>query len=77
MERAFGLDIPHTLAEVCDPRRTGLLVYDMQVGIVSQISSVATIVQRVDHAAQVKPMFLRESPGFPITPSSCPSQARE
>lgn len=36
MERAFGLDIPRTLEEVCDPKRMALLVYDMQVGILSQ-----------------------------------------
>ncbi len=35
MEHGFGLDIPRTLEEVCDPRRMALLVYDMQVGIVS------------------------------------------
>jgi hypothetical protein len=34
MQRAYGLEIPESLAEVCDPRRAALLVYDMQVGIV-------------------------------------------
>jgi len=33
MKQAFGLDIPRTLEDVCDPRRLALLVYDMQVGI--------------------------------------------
>ena len=33
MQHAFGLDIPRTLAEVCDPRRLALIVYDMQVGL--------------------------------------------
>lgn len=38
MEHAFGLDIPQTLEEVCDPKRMALLVYDMQIGIFSQLS---------------------------------------
>lgn len=37
MEYAFGLDIPQNLQEVCDPKRMALVVYDMQVGIMSQL----------------------------------------
>src|SRR5438034_8353733 len=37
MKTAYGLGIPETLEEVCDPNRVALLVYDMQVGILSQI----------------------------------------
>jgi nicotinamidase-related amidase len=37
VEHAFGLDIPRTLEEVCDPKRMALVVYDMQVGIMSQL----------------------------------------
>ena len=37
MDHAFGVSIPLTIDEVCRPDRTALLVYDMQVGIVSQI----------------------------------------
>jgi len=37
MQKAFGLDIPQTLDDVCDPTRLALVVYDMQVGIVKQI----------------------------------------
>jgi nicotinamidase-related amidase len=47
MERGFGLDIPITLAEVCHPQRTAVLIYDMQVGIVSQISDGPKIVGQV------------------------------
>src|SRR5215472_16113596 len=47
MEHAFGLDIPLTLAEVCHPQRTALIVYDMQVGIVSQIADGHRVVERV------------------------------
>jgi len=47
MEHAFGLDIPRTLDEVCDPRRLALLVYDMQVGVVSQLPDGAEVTRRV------------------------------
>jgi len=41
MKSAFGLRIPQTLEELCDPQRVALLVYDMQVGILSQIKNAA------------------------------------
>jgi biuret amidohydrolase len=47
MEHTYGLNIPRTLEEVCDPRRMALLVYDMQVGIVSQLPNGQEIVARV------------------------------
>ena len=47
MGRAFGLEIPSTLVEVCHPQRTAVLVYDMQVGIVSQISDGPRVLERV------------------------------
>jgi len=47
MEHAFGLDIPRTLAEVCDPARLALIVYDMQVGVVSQLPDGTEITRRV------------------------------
>lgn len=47
MQRAFGLDIPQMLDDVCDPTRLALVVYDMQVGIVSQIESGQQITDRV------------------------------
>jgi len=47
MEHAFGLDIPQTLEEACDPKRMVLLVYDMQVGIVRQIKNGEQITARV------------------------------
>jgi nicotinamidase-related amidase len=37
VERTFGLDIPLRLEEACNPWRMALIVYDMQVGIVSQL----------------------------------------
>jgi len=113
MERAFGLDIPLTLGEVCHPHRTALIVYDVQVGIVSQIADGPQVVervrgvleaareggyrvfftrhmslpnevagviqlrtamawQRVDRVDLVKPAFLRDTPGFQITPEIAP-----
>ena len=47
MERAFGLEIPQTLEELCQPERLALLVYDMQAGIVSQIKNGQAITERV------------------------------
>jgi len=47
MQRAYGLDIPGALDDLCDPRRMALIVYDMQVGIVSQIPDAAGITRRV------------------------------
>jgi biuret amidohydrolase len=39
MQRAFGLSIPQTLDDVCDPARLALIVYDTQVGTVKQIEN--------------------------------------
>jgi nicotinamidase-related amidase len=109
MESAYGLQIPLSLAEACDPKRTALVVYDMQVGIVRQIPNGSEVVsrvrrllesvreagmrvffmrhmslpkeasgvsslrmamtwQRVSTVAEVKPWFLRDSPGFALVP---------
>ena len=113
MQRAFGLDIPQTLDDVCDPARLALVVYDMQVGIVKQIENgqeitdrvvqvleaarkagirvfftrhmslpkelmgvsqfrMAMAWQRVKSANEVKPWFLRDAPGFHLTPEMNP-----
>ena len=48
MQRAFGLEIPRTLEDVCDPRRMALIVYDMQVGIMSQLKDGDAITGRVE-----------------------------
>lgn len=47
MQRAFGLNIPQSLEDVCDPARLALIVYDMQVGIVKQIANGSEITQKV------------------------------
>ena len=46
MKQAHDLEIPTTLAELCNPRRMALLVYDMQVGICSQVKSGRNITER-------------------------------
>lgn len=113
MQRAFGLEIPQTLDEVCDPGSLALIVYDMQVGIISQIANGCEITdkvlrvlesarkagirifftrhmslpkelmgvfqlrmgmawQRVKSVDEVKPWFLRDSPGFHLIPEMTP-----
>ena len=47
MQRAFGLEIPQNLPDVCDPKRLALIVYDMQVGIVKQIAKGAEVTAKV------------------------------
>ena len=47
MEREYGLEIPQSLEEVCDPRRLALVVYDMQVGVLNQLERAAEVTQRV------------------------------
>jgi len=37
MQHAYGLNIPRTLEDICDPSRLALIVYDMQAGILSQL----------------------------------------
>jgi biuret amidohydrolase len=113
MQRTFGLNIPQTLEEICDPTRSALVVYDMQVGIVKQIENgqqitdkvlqvldaarkagirvfftrhmslprelmgvsqfrMAMAWQRIKSADEVKPWFLRDSPGFHLIPEINP-----
>src|SRR5690242_18446025 len=113
MQSAFGLNIPQTLEDVCDPARLALIVYDMQVGIVNQVkcgkeitekvlgvleaarsggfrvvftrhlslpkelmgvfqTRMAMAWQRVKSVDEVKPWFLRDSPGFQLIPELKP-----
>ena len=116
MRSAYSIKIPQTLKEVCDPKGIALLVYDMQIGILSQIKNpgrltqqvlkvlgaargagvrvffsrhlslpkelmgmfqyrMAMAWQRVDSPEQVTPWFLRDSPGFQITPELQPRRS--
>jgi len=47
MKSAYGINIPRTLEEICHPQRVALLVYDMQVGILSQIKNPEQITGQV------------------------------
>jgi nicotinamidase-related amidase len=47
MKTAHGVSIPQTLEEVCDPQRIALLVYDMQVGILTQLANPVEITRQV------------------------------
>ena len=46
MKHAFGLSVPENLEEICTPSRCALIVYDMQTGIVPQISEGAAVLGR-------------------------------
>jgi biuret amidohydrolase len=65
MEKAYGLEIPRSLEEACDPLRTALLVYDMQVGIIGQLADGREIAARVKivldaaRAAGLRVFFMR------------------
>jgi nicotinamidase-related amidase len=113
MKSAYGLEIPRNLVDTCNPRRTALMIYDMQVGIIRQIKNGPEVVarvklvldaaraaglrvffmrhlslpkevagvfqlrqamawQRVGTVAEVKPWFLRDSPGFQLVPELAP-----
>src|SRR5262245_12650522 len=113
MQRAYDLQVPQSLEEVCDPRRLALIVYDMQVGILGQIREGAAVTakvaavlraardaggrvlfsrcmslpkelmgvcqlrramawQRVSSVEEVRPRFLRDSPGYQLLPELTP-----
>jgi nicotinamidase-related amidase len=47
MRTGYGLRIPMTISELCDPSLMALIVYDMQVGIVPQLPNGDEIVAKV------------------------------
>jgi nicotinamidase-related amidase len=47
MQHHRNLQIPDTLADVCHPDRLALIVYDMQVGVVSQLADGPQVTERV------------------------------
>lgn len=47
MRHGNGLEIPETLEDLCAPERLALIVYDMQVGVLSQLPDRDEIVARV------------------------------
>jgi biuret amidohydrolase len=40
---AFGFSVPTQLEQLADPSRTAVIIYDMQVGIISQIAEGAAV----------------------------------
>jgi biuret amidohydrolase len=50
VQRAFGLEIPSSLADLASPEKLALVVYDMQVGILSQLADPGPVTARVTEA---------------------------
>jgi nicotinamidase-related amidase len=65
VQEAYGLEIPETLEDICDPTRLALVVYDMQVGVVEQIARAVEVTERVGsvleaaRAAGIRVFFTR------------------
>jgi nicotinamidase-related amidase len=60
--RRFGLDIPETLADACDPATMALIVYDMQAGVLRQLpGGGAGAVQRVSRV-----LAAARAGGYPV-----------
>ncbi|MFZ0972621.1 MAG: cysteine hydrolase [Solirubrobacteraceae bacterium] len=47
VDQFHGLNVPRSLNDVCRPESLGLLVYDMQVGILEQIADRERVIQNV------------------------------
>ena len=47
MQRAFGLDVPDTVAEMCRPAAAAVLVYDAQAGILPHVQDGDGLVDRI------------------------------
>ncbi len=47
MQRAFGVDVPDTVAEMCRPGAAAVLVYDAQVGILPHVKDREALVERI------------------------------
>lgn len=47
MQHGVEASVPKALEEACDPRRSALLVYDMQVGIVGRLPGAGALTARV------------------------------
>jgi biuret amidohydrolase len=67
MRRPGSARVRRTLEDVCDPEHLALLVYDMQVGVVSQLADAARVTERVTtvlaaaRAARVRTLFTRHT----------------
>jgi biuret amidohydrolase len=47
MQQAYGMEVPDTVAEMCRPDRTAVLVYDAQAGILAHIRDRDAVVERM------------------------------
>ena len=45
MPEAFGFSVPTEVDQLADPSRTAVIIYDMQVGIISQIKEGAAVLK--------------------------------
>jgi biuret amidohydrolase len=55
VQHAFGMSVPESVAEMCQPPRSAVLVYDAQVGIVAHVQDSAVVmtqIRRVVEAAR-------------------------
>ena len=65
MQRAFGLDVPETVAEMCRPTAAAVLVYDAQAGIMPHVKDGDALLDRIRrildaaHAAGVAVFYCR------------------
>jgi biuret amidohydrolase len=47
MQHAYGVAVPDTVAEMCSPSTTAVLVYDVQVGILPHVSDRDGLIERI------------------------------
>jgi biuret amidohydrolase len=47
MQQAYGVAVPETVAEMCSPTSTAVLVYDVQVGILSHVQDRDSVIGRI------------------------------
>jgi nicotinamidase-related amidase len=65
MQHAFGMDVPESVAEMCGPDRSAVLVYDAQVGIMPHVRDRERVVARIGavlaaaRAARVPVVYVR------------------
>ena len=52
MQQAFGMTVPDTVAEMCHPARTAVLVYDAQVGILAHVRDRDVLIERMGAVVQ-------------------------
>ena len=52
MQQAFGMAVPDTVAEMCRPTTSAVLVYDAQVGILTHVQEKERLVERIGAVLQ-------------------------